>query len=180
MTLSKEKLFPLIILALLLLALPIAILLTKQKQDIRPRALGSAAANFALNPKTLNAKVGDTDVPVTVSLEVPDPKVGASGVNLELLYDKTKLKIKSVTSNVQAGSSLKFETEVLNKIDTMCTTATGYGCMRLSLVSKKATLLTGTINLATIKFDVIAVGDSTKASLKFGADSTLQVVGNNI
>jgi hypothetical protein len=190
MTLSKEKLLALIVIGFLVLFLPIALFISRKNQDIRPRAL-MGAASFKLNGDKSNAMVGDT-INVSISMEISDQQVAASGVDFTLLFDNTKLHLTGITPLTQTGSTARFDTVVLNtfnnqtQTNTCNSTESGYNCVRIALVSKNKTLVSGTvvngvysIPLATATFTV-AQGATGQASIKFPSDnSKLQVVGNN-
>jgi hypothetical protein len=153
----------------------VAILLTRKNQDIRPRAL-LGAANFHLNTSKISAVTGDA-IPVTVSVEVTNANAKVSGVDFTLLYDKSKLRLTSVSPTL--GTNF---TDVPVKVEGQPYTMEGNGnfnYVRVALVSKKANadLPKGTIALASVTFEALANGQGV---IKFPDDSSvLQVVGTN-
>ena len=99
--LTKVQIVTLVVLIVLLLSLPIAIFLTRQQQEIRPRAVITGQANFHLLPAPVTgtpapallppnqANAGD-EVHATVIMDLTSPTVRASGVDFRVLFDKNK------------------------------------------------------------------------------------------
>lgn len=155
-----KKLLPLVLIVLLLLALPVAVFLTRKQQDIRPRA-SQAKANLLLNADFPQIEV-DGNTNVLVSADLTDPKIRVSGVDFTLLYDKQKLDVDDVfASNVFTDVQVKYWGGSFDQT---------YNFLRVAETVNKPydQLPKGTFPLARITFIGKAEGD---ASVKFPDDN---------
>lgn len=181
MTISRNRLFGLLALLGLVFILPLILFLARTRQDIRPRAL-SGAANFHLNTATTNIFSGNA-FNITVSMELTNANVKASGVDFTLLYDSSKLKVLSISPLM--GNAWTDTPVVLGEGNPVVYPSEGngqYGFVRVALVSKKANadLPGGTIPLATVTLQALP-NAAGAAIIKFPNDSSvLQVVGSGI
>jgi len=174
MTLTKKQIITIIFTLGLVFAIPIAIYLVQQRQNIRPRAL-QGKANFLLSTDSINSTVGK-NIDVLVSLQTTDPALRVSGVDFLLLYDKNKLDVGNIVPNVIAvNPSAPFT-------DALVVTSGGsfddtYNFVRVAQVARRAEadLPKGTFQLAKITFRGRGVGQAT---IKFpDEDKYLEVVG---
>lgn len=173
MTLTKKQFISIIFLLALVFAMPVAILLTQKRQDIRPKAL-QGKANFLLSPDSTTSSVGK-NINVLVSLQVTDDYVRVSGVDFVLLYDKEKLDVGDIVPAItKLNPGAPFT-------DAPIVTSGGsfddtYNFVRVAQVARKPTdqLFGGTFSLAKITFRGRGEG---QASIKFAEDKYLEIVG---
>lgn len=171
MTLSKRKALTLILFVGLLIVLPLILFVALRRQEIRPRAL-QGNANLILNADTKSVNIGDS-INVLISLELTSPQVSLSGADLTILYDKSKLSVKTV--DVVTGPNEIFtDAPIIKHSDPFDNT---FDKVRIAVVSNKsfADLPKGTITIGTINLQAIGSG---AAVVKFPENnSLLQVVG---
>lgn len=173
MTISKKQIIVLISLLALIFALPVAILLTQKRQDIRPKAL-QGKANFLLSADSTTSSVGK-NINVLVSLQVTDPYVRVSGVDFVLLYDKAKLDVSNIIPAItKINPNAPFtDAPIVSSGGNYDET---YNFVRVTEIAKRSTdkLYGGTFSLAKITFRGKGEG---QASVKFADDKYLEMVG---
>lgn len=173
---NRRNLFGIIFILLIIIALPVVLFLTKQQQDIRPRAL-SGNVNLLLSSSGSTSAVGSaTDV--VVSGQLTNPNIKMSGADITLLYDKSKLSVSSIIPAV-AGSDPNGAFTDSPLVTSGGSFDSTYNFLRFVVVARKpdAQLPSGTVQLAKISFASIAEGS---AVIKFPDDnSLLQVVGTS-
>lgn len=173
---SKGKIISFIILLLILLAIPFALNLNKQRFS-RPRAL-AGKANFLLNSSIPEntSEIGH-DFDVLVSLQLTDPNVRVTGVDFRLLYDKDKLLVKNIrpaTHDVDASYPFT-AAPVVVKDGGDYTAEAGFKYLRVALVADVSNMASAAASLATVTFTTTGAGS---ANIKFPEDNNmLQVVG---
>lgn len=173
---NHRNVFGILFILLIVAVLPIVLLLTKQQQDIRPRAL-SGNVNLLLSSTGTTSNVGgSTDI--VVSAQLTDSAVRMSGADVTLLYDKNKLSVTSIIPSVVGVDSGGIFTDA-PYISSGGSFDDTYNYLRFVVVARKSTsdLPGGTIQLAKISFASIGEG---AAVIKFPDDnSLLQVVGTS-
>lgn len=164
---------------LLLFLLPFIVFFTRQKQDIRPRAL-SGQANFLLSPSTTSLKVGE-NFDVLVSLQLTDASLRVSGVDFVLLYDKNKLEVVNLVPQVSPGiSGAAFDDAPIVTHGGNFTPDTNFKFLRVAQVARRSdsALAGATVSLARVTFHALAEGT---AGVKFPDDNSyLSVVGTSL
>ncbi|KKS95889.1 MAG: hypothetical protein UV73_C0013G0034 [Candidatus Gottesmanbacteria bacterium GW2011_GWA2_43_14] len=174
---DKKQLNSLLLLLGLVLFLPLVVFFLGRRFDIRPKASLAGKAHFRLNSQSLNVSSGD-DVNVLVSLEISDPQVRVSAVSFPLLYDASKLRLKSVAPNL---GTVFTEAPWLDDTGSVYPGAESqYNFVGMALVSNKSSneLSGGTVTLANVTFEALADGD---AVIKFpDNNSEMQVVGTEL
>ncbi|MBI4130220.1 hypothetical protein HY468_02805 [Candidatus Roizmanbacteria bacterium] len=177
---TKKQIGILIFLFILLASLPIAIFLTRQRQDVRPRAALPGQANFKLSASDDAPDAGES-ITVTANLDVTDDNVRVSGVDFRILYSKDLFEADP-TIVAATGDDKPFTDVIVTEVDKSYSEELNY--LRLVLVARKLTpQLAGgnNIPLATITFTAKDDGDAT---IKYPEKSTdengvpvIQVVG---
>lgn len=167
-TLTKKQILGIIFIILLIWVLPLTILQSKKKQDIRPRAM-QGKANLLLSASVNNSNVGKT-IDVLVSLQLTDPSLKVSGADFLLLYDKNKLDVKNIIPAIP-GTSIPKPAFT----DALMITSGGifdetFNYLRVAEVAKKTDpgLSSGTLTLAKVTF--LAKGEGA-ATIKFPDDN---------
>ena len=89
MTITKKQIISLLLISILVILLPLGILMTRKRQDIRPRAL-QGKANLQMNASTTKTSVGE-NIDVKLSMYLTDAKLRVSGADIVVLYEKDKL-----------------------------------------------------------------------------------------
>ena len=117
--LTKKQIVNLLILLGLLLALPITLLLVKQRQEIRKRAAGSYEIDLKLDPSSGEKPQGETFDVKIVLLKTASREIKISGAEVVLEVDE-KLAINSVICD-SAFDGLRIERIDNRKITLMCT-----------------------------------------------------------
>lgn len=157
-TLGKKQIGVLVFLFILLVSLPIAVFLTRQQQDIRPRAALPGQANFKLTASDTSPDVGESFT-VNASLDSTSNSVKVSGVEFRILYNKNAVE-PNPTVVPAIGADKPFTDVLINEVDVPYSTTQNY--IRLVLVSRRLTpALTGGTNipLAAITFKAKTNGD---------------------
>ena len=90
---TKKQIAGVIFLFILLISLPIAIYLTRQNEEIRPRAALAGAANFKLDSSNLTP-LRDQTFNVSAKLDVTDPNVRVSGALAPILLSNCGIRLK--------------------------------------------------------------------------------------
>jgi len=148
---TKKQIAGVIFLFILLISLPIAIYLTRQNEEIRPRAALAGAANFKLDSSNLTP-LRDQTFNVSAKLDVTDPNVRVSGVDFRILYDKNLL-FPNPTIIAATGSGKPFTDMLVSEVDQPY--SENLNSLHIVLVSRRLTpaLFGGNdIPLATITF----------------------------
>lgn len=159
--------------------LPFAVFVTRQKQEIRPKALGGQA-NLLLSPTNTTPKAGET-FDVLVSLQLTAANLRVSGVDFLLLYDKDKLEVANLvpfTTGVSAGAA--FDDAPIVSYNGDFPDEAGFKFLRVAQVAKRtdANLAGNTVSLSKVTFYAKAAG---AASVKFPDDNKyLTIVGTAI
>lgn len=179
-TITKQQLLFLLFSILLVLFLPFVVYLTRQRQDIRPRAL-QGKANLLLSSTNMSPMVGEY-FHVWVSLQLTDPTLKLSGADFLLLYDKEKLAVTNATPEiVVVNPQAKFDEAPIVTFGGSFNDK--YNYVRVSVISTRANsnLHTGTtaaVNLAKITFYAAKEGS---ADIRFPDDNGLiEIVGTGI
>ncbi len=173
--LTRSQLITIIGLLLLILALPVALFLSRKKQDIRPKAALVGKANFLLSADSTKSSVGKNII-VYVTLQLTDDKLRASGVDFTLIYDKDKLEVAQIVPALKIYNPTAAFTDALS-VSSGGTFDNQYDFLRVAEVIKtdNRTLPKGTMTLAKIIFRGIGEGQAT---IKFPDDDKYaQVVG---
>lgn len=134
---TKKQIAVLLLLFILLVSLPIAVFLTRQKQEIRPRAALPGQANFKLVTSDETPDPGETFT-VQAAFDITDPNVRVSGVDFRILYSKDLLEsvpIVDVESSV--GGEKPFTDVLVKEIDKPYSDDLNY--LRLVLAARKLT-----------------------------------------
>lgn len=166
-TLTKRQILTLIVFIALLFALPVALFMTRKRQDIRPRAT-QGKANLLLKTDNKEISIGD-ESHVTVFTQLTDPEVRVSGVDFTLLYDKARLEVSEIEP-----SDVFTDVEVNSAGGNFDAT---YNFLRVAeTVNKPYTELPkGSFSLASVTFRAIGEGDG---NIKFPDDNKyLEIVG---
>lgn len=156
---TKRQIGMLIFLFILLASLPVAVFLTRMRQDVRPRAALSGQANFKLSASNDAPAKGETFT-VTAKLDVTDDNVRVSGVDFRILYSKDLLE-PNPTIVPATGSGQPFTDVLIKEVDKPYSDKLNY--LRLALVARRLTpeLKGGTdISLAAITFKAKENGDA--------------------
>lgn len=176
MSSKSRNLFGIVFILLIIIALPAVLFLTKQQQDIRPRAL-SGTVNLLLSSTGTTSNVGgQTDV--VVSAQLTDPNVKMSGADITIYYDKNKLNVSSIIPAATSYDPNGAFTDVPYLTSGGNVDST-FNFLRFVVVARKpdAQLPSGTVQLGRISFTSIGEG---AAVIKFPDDnSLLQVVGTS-
>lgn len=119
-TLSKKQIMIIIIIAALLLILPLALLLVRQRQEVRKEAAGTGDVQFLLEPAVGQFQKGNSfAVEVKLKNVASVPKTsGSPGVDLK--YDPTVFSASSVSCGGEFPSNIKNYVEG-DKIFLSCT-----------------------------------------------------------
>lgn len=172
---TKSQIITIFGILVLILALPLAVLLTKKKQDIRPRAALLGKANFLLSADSTKSSVGKNII-VYATLQLTDDNLRVSGVDFTLIYDKEKLEVGQIVP------ALKIYNPQAVFTDALLVSSGGYfdeqyDFLRVAEIVKKdsQSLPKGTNTLAKIIFRGKGEGQAT---IKFPeGDQYAQVVG---
>lgn len=171
----KSNLILLILALGVAVILPLTLFLTRQRQDIRPRAL-QGQANLLLNSDYRGYSNLGEDIHVLVSTNLTDTSLKVSGADIILLYDRNKLEVRDLVPALTKVSSIyKFtDAPVVSYGGRYDDT---YNFLRVAVVAKKSDseLPSGNVNIARVTFRAIKSGT---ANIKFPEDnSKLQLVG---
>ncbi len=175
MTLSKKQFLSLILILVLLFALPVAIFLTRKKQDIRPQASFVGRANIMMNSDLMSTNVGQS-FNVLITLQLTDPRLKVSAMDFLVLYDKAKLDVVNI---IPALTSIDPKAPFT---DANIVTSGGnfddtFNFVRVAEYARKynADLKGGTFNVAKIIFRARGEG---KAAIKMPDDNKyIEIVG---
>ncbi|MDP3982687.1 MAG: hypothetical protein Q8Q65_01255 [bacterium] len=142
MTKTKDNIVLGITLVFLVIMLPLVLLVTQGRIDLRPRA-GFGNATLSFSPATSNVSVGGETV-ITLRVDTGDKLL--SGIDLSFLYNLDIMEIVEITP------SSYFDTPLLIEKN-LPTNASPYSAMQIILVRKTATteLTSGDMEIATIK-----------------------------
>lgn len=133
MTITKKQVISLLFISLLVVLLPLGILLTKKKQDIRPRAL-QGKANLQMNASTIKTAVGE-NIDVKLSMYLTDANLRISGADIVVLYDKDKLDPINVVPAVSDSGSPFTDAPIVSSGGNFDNV---YNFLRISEVARKA------------------------------------------
>ncbi|MBI4067129.1 hypothetical protein HY407_02000 [Candidatus Gottesmanbacteria bacterium] len=155
--LTRQQKIGILLLLLLLVSLPIALYLTRQQQEIRPRAALAGQADFILESSN-NSPDKDETFTVKAKLKSTNNNVKVSGVDFRILYDKSKF-YTAPTIAPEVGSNKPFTDVILTQVDQPYNDQFNY--LRLVLVSRRLTpaLSSGEMLMATITFKAKEDGD---------------------
>ena len=139
---SKDNIVLGITLVFLVIMLPLVLLVTQGRIDLRPRA-GFGNATLSFSPATSTVSVGGETV-ITLRVDTGDKLL--SGIDLSFLYNLDIMEIVEITP------SSYFDTPLLIEKN-LPTNAPPYSAMQIILVRKTATteLTSGDMEIATIK-----------------------------
>lgn len=166
---SKGKII-LIILALIvfIVGLAVALILVKQRQDIRKQA--APATSLALSPSTQTKAVG-ADVNFTVKMTTGANNV--TGVQLEIIYNPAVLDI---TAPLTRGTGLPADFQILND-DDQVDSVTGK-IVFIAFTTNKTKAITGSdIEVVKIVGRVKASAPSGASNLTWGSSTAVSGVG---
>ncbi len=177
---TKRQIGLLIFLFILLASLPVAIFLTRQRQDVRPRAALPGQANFKLSTSKTNPDPGE-EFNVNAKLDITNDNVKVSGVEFRILYSKDLFEPNPIVEPA-IGNDKPFTDVLVSEVDQPYSEELNY--IRLVLIARRLTpQLKGgeNIPLARIRFDAKEKGE---AVIKFPDQNTdqngvpiMQVVG---
>lgn len=138
-------------LVILIITLPLVLLVTKGRLDLRPRA-GFGNATLSFNPENLNLGVGE-EKDISVKIDTGDKLI--SGVDISLLYNSAIVEIVNITPSSYFDTPLSVEKNI--PTDTQ-----PFSALRVILVRKTATtgLGSGLRDIATIKVRGKGLGSS--------------------
>src|SRR5687767_6651561 len=88
-----KRIFPIVVIVVVLLAIPVTIFLVNQNTELRKRA--APATTLALSPASKTAKMGDTFT-LEAQIDTADNQVISSAINIT--YDATKLEAQTITN----------------------------------------------------------------------------------
>lgn len=175
MIITKKQFITLLLLPGLTIGIFLTLYLTRQKQEIRPRAL-QGNANFRLSAGNANPKAGES-FDVLISLQLTNDNLKVSGADVVLLYDKSKLQVINLRPQVPSVDPNAAFTDA-PVVTYGGVFDNGSNFARVTLIARKPTdyLAGGTVSLARVTFRALNTGNAT---IKFpDDDSLLQVVGN--
>jgi len=98
--LNKNKILVLAVLFGLILLLPLALNLTKQRQEIRKKAVGSGIVRLQLQPGQTSINKGDY-LDINVVLNSTQPAVQVNAANVKMLFDKTIFDVSGVNCGAE-------------------------------------------------------------------------------
>lgn len=176
---NKHILLTTVIFFVLIVALPLILMATGKKHDIRPKAALTGSANLHLNlqPDT-TFKPGDT-FNVLASIELTDSTLRISGADFVILYDKNRLEVLSVVpqvTSVQASAPFT-DAPIVTKDGYFDET---YNFLRVAEVARKPDnqLPRLSASLALITFRAKSAGTAT---IKYPDDNKyFELVGLNL
>jgi len=183
--LTKKQIIAIILLLGLLFSLPVAIYLTKQKQEIRPRALqGNADLCFSTIDSAGGSCQTGVDIDTSVGEEInilawtslTRSALRISGIDFRVLYDKSKLEVVNVSPQVSDNGPF---TQVMH-LSYNESFDSRYNYLRLSEIAVKSDdqLAGGSVPLANITFRMISSGSAT---IKYPDDNSyLEIVGKDV
>jgi len=148
---TKDNIVLGITLVFLVITLPLVLLVTQGRIDLRPRA-GFGNATLSFNPGSPNVSVGGETV-ITLKVDTGDKLL--SGVDISLIYDADKIEIVEITSASYFDTPLHVEKN-------LPTNTAPFSAMQIILVRKTATseLGSGDREIATIKVKGKTLGAS--------------------
>lgn len=152
-----NKILPIIGVIILLVALPLAVFLIKQRQEWQMKA--APATVLSLDPAVLSKDIGES-FQVNVKINTNENKV--VGADIKLVYDPSILEATSIT----ASSFLDSPQILKNTIDS----STGLISFSIASFTEKQ----GTGILAVVNFKGLAAGTST---VTFGAGNSVAGIG---
>lgn len=177
MTIAKKQILSLVLLFLLVIALPLVIIFSRIRQDIRPRAL-QGKADLLLSSSNNSPQKGE-EFDVLISMQLTDAALRVSGADVTVLYDKNKLTVDNVVPFVTSVDSKAAFTDAIH-VSKGGNFDDKYNFVRVAVVSTKndSKLKGGTISVAKITFKASSEGEAT---IKLPDDNKfLEVVGINI
>lgn len=179
MTITKKQVISLLLISLLVVLLPLGILLTKKKQDIRPKAV-QGKANLQMNASTTKTGVGE-NIDVKLSMYLTDAKLRVSGADIVVLYDKNKLDPINVVPAVSDSGSPFTDAPIVSSggyFDNV------YNYLRISEVARKSddqlppTDGSPIVSLGYVTFKAKGQGS---AVIKYPEDNKyLEIVGTSV
>lgn len=175
MTLTRKQILSLILLIVLIFSIPVAIFLTRKKQDIRPRASFSGRANIMMNSDLMSLNVGQS-FNVWITVQLTDPNLKVSGMDFMVLYDKAKLDVVNIVPALTSIDPKAPFTDA-NIVTSGGNFDTTFNFVRIAEYARKynADLKGGTFNVAKITFRARSTG---AAAIKMPDDNKfIEIVG---
>ena len=139
---TKNNLVLGVTLIVLVVTLPLVLLVTRGRIDLRPRAeFGNANLSFSFESADITY---DRDKEIKLIIDTGDKLL--SGVDISLLYDSNILEIVEITPSTYFDTHLLIEKQIPTDTDP-------YAAMQLILVRKTSTmeLKSGEQEIATVK-----------------------------
>lgn len=153
----NKRLVSIIFVLLILAAIPVTVLVVRQRQEIRKRA--APATTLSFSPASVTKRPGET---FTLDVRIDTGENTVSAAELVILVDPTKLKPKAIT----AGSFLPVVLVAAAVTDSRAT---------ITLGSPPTAPKEGTGTLATVTFEV--VGESGTAAIRFAQETQVAGIG---